>query len=158
MHVRVAYSSRIIGINQPVEILIVEDNPGDVGLLRHFLSSLVPIKITVASDGEDALKILKTLRPDLVLLDVNLPRIEGHEVLRSIRSTGSSETVVVMMSSSPRPAVIHDTLNNGANGYILKPNTFEEFQRETEERINNWIATIAQRKKHNGQADAAKQP
>jgi CheY-like chemotaxis protein len=131
-----------------VEVLIVEDNPGDADLIRHLLSEkTVPVKITVTGDGESALRIIGTSQPDVVLLDINLPRIDGHQVLRLIRQSGDPEVVVIVMSSSLNPADHHSALNAGANEYMTKGHGLEEFERAMDEHVYKWVDAIAQRKK-----------
>ena len=81
--------------SRPVDILLIEDNPGDVRLTQEaFREARIPIKISVSMDGEDALAFLKrrhphedAIRPDLILLDLNIPKRDGREVLAEIKAT-----------------------------------------------------------------------
>lgn len=129
---------------RPAEIMLVEDNIGDVILMRKALEMTgVSCNVTVASDGTEALDRLfrrgehaKGVLPDLILLDVNLPRISGIEVLQKIRQdTGLCSIPVIVMSSSRAQRDIGQCYANGANAYILKPDSMEKLQ-ETTRSIN----------------------
>ena len=112
------------------EILLVEDNPGDVLLARKALKrSAVEASLRVVRDGREAVQYLRqqgpysdAARPDLVLLDINLPGWSGHDVLRQIKTDESLRAIpVVMMSSSDQPKDIRESYANHANSYITKP-------------------------------------
>jgi two-component system, chemotaxis family, response regulator Rcp1 len=120
-------------------LLLVEDNPVDVLLLRFALEQEKnwPVEITVVEDGEKAIYVLTSqaadpyaAKPDAILLDLNLPRRDGTEVLQIIRTTESlSSLPVAIVSSSPRD-VIEDQLNAAhvhADGYFIKPMGIENF-------------------------------
>jgi len=116
-------------------ILLVEDNPDDVLFtLRAFEKNNIFNEVIVAADGEQALQYLlpaddgAALRPALVLLDVNLPKVDGLEVLRRIRShprTAGLPVVVLTTSNEERDIV--DSYRLGANSFVRKPVTFAEF-------------------------------
>ncbi|GGJ87369.1 response regulator [Pilimelia anulata] len=115
-------------------ILLVEDNPDDVELtVRAFRRNSIGNEIVVASDGEEALRMLspaegQPLRPALVLLDVNLPRVDGLEVLRRIRAEEATRTLpVVVLTTSNEERDIVDSYRFGANSFIRKPVVFTEF-------------------------------
>ena len=131
---------------EPIEILLVEDNPGDVRLTRMaFEEGGINNDLHVAMDGEEALDFLfrrggheDAPRPDMVLLDLNLPKIDGHEVLREIRSDDElSRLPVVVLTSSDSEEDVVESYEEHANAYITKPvkasdfldlvDTFEEF-------------------------------
>ena len=117
-------------IDRPMEILLVEDNPGDVRLTREALrEGEVASHLHVAGDGEAALECLRRLdgcahlpRPDLVLLDLNLPRKGGHEVLAEIKADPLLRGLfVVVLSMSKAEADIHRAYELEADCYVVKP-------------------------------------
>jgi two-component system, response regulator len=113
-------------------ILLVEDNPDDVELTkRAFIKSNVANELMVARDGEEALKMLHggdRIVPAVVLLDLNLPKIEGLEVLRRIRADEQTKLLpVVILTSSREESDLIKGYSNGANSYIRKPVDFEKF-------------------------------
>ena len=120
-------------------ILLVEDNPDDVELtLRAFDKSPVVSKIVVARDGEEALEFLfgqgrhadrdTTHVPDLVLLDLKLPKIDGIEVLQRLRADAHTRHIpVVILTSSREQRDLVATYDLGANSYVQKPVDFGEF-------------------------------
>jgi len=120
-------------------ILLVEDNPDDVLFtMRAFERNNISNEVVVAVDGEQALELLlpdddaKALCPALVLLDVNLPKVDGLEVLRRIRShsrTAGLPVVVLTTSSEERDIV--ESYRLGANSFVRKPVTFGEFVEAT---------------------------
>jgi two-component system response regulator len=120
-------------------ILLVEDNPDDVLFtLRAFERNKISNEIIVAADGEQALEYLlpadesRALTPALVLLDVNLPKVDGLEVLRRIRSharTAGLPVVVLTTSSEERDIV--QSYRLGANSFVRKPVTFSQFVEAT---------------------------
>lgn len=119
--------------NRP--ILLVEDNPDDVTFtLRAFRKNNINNEIIVASDGEEALQILfaqdaaPTVRPVLVLLDVKLPKVDGMEVLRRMRSDPRTASLpVVMLTTSSEETDIVNSYRLGANSFVRKPVAFGDF-------------------------------
>jgi chemotaxis family two-component system response regulator Rcp1 len=114
----------------PIEILLVEDNPGDVDLTREALESgKIKNLLHVAVNGEEAMAFLRHTgkytnapRPDLVLLDLNLPRMDGREVLNEIKSDDDLKRIpVVVLTSSKAEEDILKVYNLHANCYITKP-------------------------------------
>jgi two-component system response regulator len=108
-------------------ILLVEDNPGDAQLVRLALTDALPsARLSVAGDGEAALARLREQGdpPDLVLLDLNLPRLSGHEVLAAVRAS-EDVTVrrlpVVVLSSSQEESDVARSYELGASSYVAKP-------------------------------------
>lgn len=119
---------------EPKTILLVEDNADDEQLtLRAMRQSDVPNLIRVARDGAEAIDALfgaaSTGRlPDLVLLDLKLPKVSGLEVLQRIRSESKTKALpIVVLTSSDEERDIVESYNLGANSYIRKPVDFDEF-------------------------------
>jgi two-component system, chemotaxis family, response regulator Rcp1 len=114
---------------------LIEDNNADVGLVREALEEHnVEADILVISDGECAIRYIDDLDaqaldcPDLVILDLNLPKLPGHEVLRSIRKSAQCrDAIVVILSSSDAPEDRADALNLGAHHYFRKPLSLTQF-------------------------------
>jgi len=122
--------------SRPIEILLVEDNPGDVSLCEEALQeSKMANTLHVAQDGEEALSFLRRVgdyrdapRPDLILLDLNLPKIDGREVLEQIKGDAKySDIPVVVLSSSAADADIENSYKMHANCYVVKPLDFQQF-------------------------------
>ena len=120
----------------PIEILLVEDNPGDVELTREaFAECKVVNRIHVAEDGEEALDFLyrrgkfsDAVRPDVILLDLNMPRKDGKEVLKEIKQDSDLSTIpVVILTSSEAERDIAISYKLHANCYIIKPVNLEKF-------------------------------
>jgi CheY-like chemotaxis protein len=123
-------------MSRPVEILLVEDNPGDVRLTREALKEgKVHNHLHVAPDGVEALAFLNregpyahAVRPDLILLDLNLPRKGGREVLEVIKSDASLRHIpVVILTSSQAEQDIARAYDLHANCYITKPVDLDQF-------------------------------
>ena len=122
--------------SRPVDILLIEDNPGDVRLTQEaFREARIPIKISVSMDGEDALAFLKrtspyenAIRPDLILLDLNIPKRDGREVLAEIKADALLRNIpVVVLTTSNAEQDIQKTYNLQVNAYINKPVDFDHF-------------------------------
>lgn len=120
----------------PVDILLVEDNPGDVRLTREaLLESELNIELHVVHDGEDALAFLRregayvdSRRPDLVLLDLNLPKLDGREVLARIRADVNLRRIpVVVLTVSTVEEDVLRSYDLAANCYISKPIDLDQF-------------------------------
>lgn len=119
-----------------INVLLIEDNPGDAELTRQSLAaSKLSICLTTVDDGEKALKYLrnappyqKAVRPDLVLLDLNLPKLPGSEVLKAIKTDKNLRAIpVVVLTSSEEETEISRCYAEGANCYIVKPVDFNSF-------------------------------
>lgn len=113
-----------------LDILLVEDNPGDVRLIREALGeSSVESSLTTVTNGEEALDYLRRgnedeseARPDLTILDLNVPKVHGRRVLERIRGDSKLRSMpVIILSSSGARDDIHETYELGANGYFVKP-------------------------------------
>jgi CheY-like chemotaxis protein len=121
---------------QPIEVLLVEDDPGDVLLIREaFEFNKVHNNLNVVSDGEQALSYLRregewsdALRPDLVLLDLNLPRKDGREVLAEAKSDPAIRAIpIVVLTTSEAEEDVLKSYELHANAYVTKPVDFERF-------------------------------
>jgi CheY-like chemotaxis protein len=127
-----------MNIGQPVEILLVEDNPDDVALTLHALRAHhLSNQVQVARDGEEALAFLfdpekngphAPSGPRLILLDLKLPKLDGLEVLRQIKADPHTRSIpVVVLTTSREDRDIEICYALGANSYIVKPVDFEQF-------------------------------
>ena len=119
-----------------VDVLLVEDDPGDVVLIREaFADHKVGNRLSVVADGVDALAFLRRApgfadspRPDLILLDLNLPRKDGSEVLAEIKADPDLSTIpVVVLTTSDADEDILRSYELHANAYVTKPVDFELF-------------------------------
>ncbi|MDB5248058.1 MAG: two-component system response regulator [Segetibacter sp.] len=119
-----------------IHILLVEDNEGDIILTQEALSDAkIKNKVSVSRDGEEAISYLnkaledpEELLPDLILLDINLPKIDGKEVLHYIKTTPSFKKIpVVMLTTSSSELDVVDSYNNYANCFISKPVDLNKF-------------------------------
>lgn len=135
----------------PVDILLVEDNPGDVRLTREVLKdSKVRNNLIVANNGEEALTCLRkqgkykdTVRPDLILLDLNLPIKDGREVLAQIKAdTDLKRIPVVVLTTSKAEEDILKTYNLHANCYITKPVDLDQFCAVVKSLEDFWLAIV----------------
>lgn len=131
-------------------ILLVEDNEGDVILTQEALSDAAIEKISVARDGEEAINHLNSALhnsdeqlPDLILLDINLPKIDGKEVLQYIKKTATLKRIpVVMLSTSSSEFDINDAYSNCANCFISKPVDLNRFCDVVKMIEGFWINTV----------------
>jgi CheY-like chemotaxis protein len=118
-------------VESPVHILIAEDNPADVYLIEEALREhQVPFTMTIAEDGEAAMDMIAAgqVRPDLILLDLNMPKRSGGEVLARLRQDKNCQKVpVIVLTSSDSPADREEILSLGATSYIRKPTGLDEF-------------------------------
>ena len=135
----------------PIEILLVEDNIGDVRLTQEALrEGKVKNNLTVARDGEEALKMLRREgehasipRPDLILLDLNLPRRDGREVLQEIKADEQLRMIpVVVLTTSSAEADILKSYQLHANCYITKPVDLEQFISVVKSIDDFWLTIV----------------
>ncbi|HWD20360.1 MAG TPA: response regulator [Verrucomicrobiae bacterium] len=139
-------------MSEPIEILLVEDNPNDLELALHALEKHnIANKIHIVRDGEEALDFLfcrgafsaRTFDspPKVVLLDLKLPKVDGMEILRAVKSDPRTKAVpVVVMTSSKQQRDLVESYNCGVNSYIQKPINFTEFQEVIRQLGYYWLA------------------
>jgi CheY-like chemotaxis protein len=121
---------------EPIDVLLVEDDPGDTLMIREaFADNKVRNTLTCVTDGVEALQYLRregeyadALRPDLILLDLNLPRMDGREVLAEIKGDESLRAIpVVVLTTSQAEEDVLRSYQLHANAYVAKPVDFERF-------------------------------
>jgi chemotaxis family two-component system response regulator Rcp1 len=136
---------------RPVEVLLVEDNPGDVRLTREALrEGKVQNNLNVAQDGVEALAYLRregayadVPRPDVILLDLNLPRKDGREVLKELKADPNLMNIpVVVLTSSQAEQDILRAYQLHANCYITKPVDLEQFIHVVQSIENFWFTIV----------------
>ena len=119
-----------------IEVLLIEDDPGDVVITQEALAeSKLMNTLHVANDGEQALRFLRregehadAPRPGLILLDLNLPRVDGHEVLRQVKADPDLRRIpVVVLTTSQAEEDIVRSYDLHANAYVSKPVDFDRF-------------------------------
>lgn len=134
-----------------IDMLLIEDNPGDVRLAQEALNeSKVRNKLYVVEDGVEAMKFLlnkdkyaDSPRPDLILLDLNLPRKSGREVLKEIKEDKNLRRIpVVVLTVSNAEEDILKCYDNYANCYITKPLDFNQFLKVTREIGEFWLTIV----------------
>jgi chemotaxis family two-component system response regulator Rcp1 len=134
-----------------VEVLLVEDDPGDIELTKEAIEKArLSINLNVVRDGEEAMAYLRrkgefanAVRPDLVLLDLNMPRKDGREVLREIRSDSDLTSLpVVVLTTSDADEDILRTYDLGANCYVTKPVGLEQFMKVVQTVGNFWFMIV----------------
>ncbi|MGK7391962.1 MAG: response regulator [Candidatus Cyclobacteriaceae bacterium M2_1C_046] len=134
-----------------VHILLVEDNEGDIVLTTEALQEgKIANSIAVARDGSEALRYLekkdnfaKELTPDIILLDVNLPKMNGHELLKIIKTNDSLKHIpVVMLTTSSSEADVIKSYQNYANCYITKPVDVSNFLDVVTTIEDFWISIV----------------
>ena len=136
---------------RPINILLVEDSPTDVLITREALESAKVINnLQVAEDGVEALAILRrqgrhadAARPDLILLDLNLPRKDGREVLHEVKNDDRLKMIpVVVLTTSKAEEDVMKAYGQHANCYITKPVDFSEFAAVIKSIEHFWFAVV----------------
>jgi two-component system, chemotaxis family, response regulator Rcp1 len=136
---------------QPLEVLLVEDSPGDVRLTQEALKDAkVHINLRVVRDGIDAMAFLMregayatAARPDLILLDLNLPRKDGREVLKEIKENPELKSIpVVILTTSASEADILRSYQLHANCYITKPVNLDGFLTVVKSIDSFWLSIV----------------
>ncbi|NBE95764.1 response regulator [Nonomuraea sp. KC401] len=135
---------------RPIDVLLVEDDQGDILLTKEaFDHNKVRNRLNVVNDGEQAMAYLRregeyrdAIRPDLILLDLNLPRMSGREVLREVKDDPALRTipVVILTTSEAEEDILH-SYRLHANAYVSKPVDFEQFIRVVRQ-IDNFFVTV----------------
>ncbi|HML86413.1 MAG TPA: response regulator [Bacteroidales bacterium] len=132
------------------EIVLVEDNPTDAAIFQRVLSKQYKCSIKVLEDGEaaidyflpDSTKQKSAIASNLrcIFLDLKLPKLDGHEVLKRIKKDDHfKKTPIIILSSSKEESDISLAYSTGANSYILKPMTYDEFQQAIINATHYWL-------------------
>lgn len=136
-------------MSKKVSILLVEDNPGDVILAKYaFSKASMDVSISVAKDGEEALDYIfkkddfsEVTTPDIVFLDINMPKKDGHDVLREMKEREDTKRIpVVMMTSSCAKRDVLKAYDLHVNSYIVKPTDLEQFVTTVSAIENFWFS------------------
>ena len=131
-------SIEILLANKPIEILLAEDNDDDILLIREsFAEAKIVNVLNIVKDGEEALAYLRregkykdAVMPGLLLLDINMPKKNGFEVMREIKADPALRHLpVIMLTTSQNEADVVKSYSEGACSYIMKPARFEELSR-----------------------------
>ena len=134
-----------------VNILLIEDDPGDVELILETMNnSKVLVNINVVEDGEKALSYLRkedpyreSPKPDLILLDLNMPRMDGRQLLRIIKKDEEiSRIPVIVLTTSDSDTDIVKSYDLGANCYITKPMSLKEFSTVVNSIEHFWFSVV----------------
>ena len=126
-----------------LQILLIEDNPADIVLTREALAGYpVPISLHIARDGEDALAMLSDhkFHPDLIILDLNMPKVDGHTLLTQCRRR---DVPIVIFSSTQNLMEVRRSLSLGASEYVLKPIGFDAYVDAVRGIVNRWSGHLA---------------
>lgn len=136
---------------EPIHILLVEDNDGDILLIEEaFEEAKLLNTVSIVKDGEKAIHFLKkqgdyseAATPDLILLDVNLPRKNGHEVLEFVKTDDQLKQIpVIMLTTSSSEKDVLKSYKNHANCYITKPVDVDQFLKAITKIKNFWINLV----------------
>jgi two-component system response regulator len=139
-------------LHRPIEILLVEDSPADILITREaFEEARLLNDIHVVEDGIQAMEFLRregiyasAPRPDLILLDLNLPRKNGREVLAEIKADNSLKVIpVIILTTSNAHDDILQAYDLHANCYVVKPVGFESFLKAVQTIHNFWFSVVA---------------
>lgn len=143
-------TSTTVGQSRPIRILLVEDNDAHTKLiLRAFKEDRLANPVNCVRDGEEALDYLyqrgnfedraKSPRPDMILLDLKLPKIDGLEVLKTVKEDANLRSIpVVVLTSSTDERDVHEAYRHYVNSYISKPVDFDKFRQVVQELDYYW--------------------
>jgi CheY-like chemotaxis protein len=138
-------------MNEPLEILLVEDNEGDVEMVERALQDVTPpCHLSVAKDGMEGMDRLfrrgdfaGTNAPQLVLLDLNMPRLNGKELLKQVKQDEKLKAVpVIVLTSSEAASDIQQSYAAHANAYVVKPFDVGEFMDRIRDIVHFWRDTV----------------
>lgn len=133
------------------EVLLVDDNPADIDLVREALSKGSPaLRINSVTDGEEAMRFLRRRgkftdapTPDLIVLDLNLPRKDGREVLAEVKTDATLSPIpVVIFTTSAARADVTFSYEHGANCYLQKPGNFPEYMEVVASLAGFWLDLV----------------
>ena len=136
---------------RPIEILLVEDSKGDVGLIEEvFGEAKIRNNLHIAEDGEEAIlflnnkgQFLDAPRPDIILLDLNLPKKDGREVLEEVKEDDNLKNIpIVVLTTSKAEEDILRSYNLHANAYITKPVNFDQFIKVVKSIEDFWLEIV----------------
>ncbi|WP_037314057.1 response regulator [Salegentibacter sp. Hel_I_6] len=136
---------------ESIQILLVEDNEGDILLTSEALEDgKILNKLSVVRDGKEAMQFLnktgkykKAVTPDLILLDVNLPKMNGHEVLKYVKQHKELKKIpVIMLTTSSSMEDINSSYRNYANCYITKPIEVDDFMKAVNQIEEFWVKLV----------------
>ncbi len=137
--------------SKPIDILLVEDSKGDIGLIEEIFEDAKSVNILhIAEDGEEAISFLRAKdqfsgapRPDIILLDLNLPKKDGREVLEEVKGDDELKNIpVVVLTTSRAEDDIMRSYNLHANAYITKPVDFDQFLNVVKSIENFWLEIV----------------
>lgn len=125
------------------QVLLVEDNPADERLIREAFRAADPnVSIIAANSGAEALALLRRERPSLILLDLNLPAVDGREVLDEVKRDKRLKHIpIIILTSSTMPQDILAAYRSGANCYVQKPMDLNGLFERIRELLNFWTQT-----------------
>ncbi len=140
-------------MESPPTILLIEDNPADQEMTRRALKHAnSAIELEIVDDGEQAIDYLlrrdvyadlPVASPSLVLLDLNLPKLSGKDVIREVRKTGAlAHLPLIVMSTSHAEEDVLESYQLGCNSYLIKPNRFDSFVATMELVIRYWLEGV----------------
>ncbi len=143
--------TEVEGIGRPVEVLLVEDNVGDVRLTQEALrEAKVHNNLSVVNDGVEAMAFLRregkysqAPKPDLVLLDLNMPRKDGRQVLAEVKADPELRRIpIVVLTTSKAEEDIIRSYELHANSYVTKPVDFEQFMKVVQSIEGFWLTVV----------------
>lgn len=133
-----------------IDLLMIEDDPGDVDIVRGLLKPKKNITLNHVDDGTSALKYLRkedpygaVMRPDIILLDLNLPNIDGRQVLNIIKGDSNLRSIpVIVHSTSDADRDVSECYRLGANSYVTKPMLHSEFSKLIKAIDDFWLTMV----------------